>query len=100
MRILKNWKRQAITAMIIVLSMLIVGCGIVSVNEDKDRKLVVAEVNGEKILKAAVLDELELYTALYGNLDEDQAAEIKAQILDQLVNKLIITKRQRMQALY
>jgi len=93
MRILKNWKRQAITAMIIVLSMLIVGCGIVSVNEDKDRKLVVAEVNGEKILKAAVLDELELYTALYGNLDEDQAAEIKAQILDQLVNKLIINQK-------
>jgi len=53
----------------------------------------VAEVNGEKILKAAVLDELELYTALYGNLDEDQAAEIKAQILDQLVNKLIINQK-------
>lgn len=89
---LKNWKKRVTTAIIIILAMVVAGCGMIGVNDEKDRKQVVAQVNGKEILKGEVIDEFDLYSAVYG-VQEDQEKEIKLQILDQLVNRAIIIQK-------
>ena len=49
--ILKNWKRMIFSALTIVLAVAVSGCNMVQVNEEKDRKIVVAKVNGTEIQK-------------------------------------------------
>ncbi|HZK33903.1 MAG TPA: peptidylprolyl isomerase [Bacillota bacterium] len=92
MKMLKNWKKRVTTAIIIILAMVVAGCGMIGVNDEKDRKQVVAQVNGKEILKGEVIDEFDLYSAVYG-VQEDQEKEIKLQILDQLVNRAIIIQK-------
>ena len=92
MRTLYNIMKRLISVLLIGSTLVLAGCGIITLNEEKDRNLVVAEVNGEKILKAAVLDEYKLYTAMYGE-DRDYAKEIKKQILEQLVNRAVIMQK-------
>lgn len=89
---LNNILKRLISVFIIGASLLMTGCGLISLNEEKDRKLIVAEVNGEKILKAAVLDEYELYTAIYGE-DKERAKDIKKQILAQIVSRTVIMQK-------
>ncbi len=92
MRTLYKIMKRLISVILIGSSLVLTGCGIITLNEEKDRKLVVAEVNGEKILKAAVLDEYKLYTAMYGE-NKEKAKEIKKQILEQLVNRAVIMQK-------
>ena len=49
---------------------IIAGCGIVQVNPEKDRAQVVAEVDGEEILKGEVLDRLDREKEAYNLTDE------------------------------
>ena len=49
---------------------IIAGCGIVQVNPEKDRAQVVAEVDGEEILKGEVLDRLDREKEVYNLTDE------------------------------
>ena len=77
------------------------GCGLVQVNPEKDRTQVVAEVNGEKILKGEILDRLEQNKSLYYLTDEimenpdykDYVLNVKKQILDEvIIEKLLFQK--------
>ena len=79
----------------------VAGCGIVQVNPEKDRAQVVAEVNGEKILKGEVLDRLDRDKALYNLTDEDinnknnkeMVLEIKKGILDQIATEMLLLQK-------
>ena len=53
---MKNRRGLLAAVIFIVLAMVISGCNLVQVNEEKDRKTVVAKVNGVEILKGEVLD--------------------------------------------
>jgi len=75
-----------------MLAVLTTGCGMVQVNDDKDRKVVVAEVNGEEILKGELLDQYEQY-ANYYNVSEEDAKQVKADILDDLIRQQVIVQK-------
>ena len=80
---------------------IIAGCGIVQVNPEKDRAQVVAEVDGEEILKGEVLDRLDREKEAYNLTDEaikdknnkEQILEIKKTILDQLATEKLLNQK-------
>lgn len=87
-----------------IVAMASAGCGLVKVNPEKDRAQVVAEVNGEKVLKGEVLDRLEEEKAIYYLTDEmmedpeyeDYVTSVKQQILDSIVTeKLLLQKAEQ-----
>jgi foldase protein PrsA len=98
---MKHIKWAGILLAIALILGIIPGCGIVQVNPEKDRKLVVAEVNGEKILKGEVLDRLDKEKAYYNLTDEDikdtnnkeQILEIKKDILDQIATEKLLNQK-------
>jgi foldase protein PrsA len=49
-----------------------VGCGLVQVDPEKDRQRVVAEVDGEKILKGEVLDLYDQQKVFWGITEEQE----------------------------
>ncbi len=73
----------------------------IQVNPEKDRAQVVAEVNGEKILKGEVLDRLDREKAFYNLTEEaikdknnkEQVLEIKKSILDQIVTEKLLSQK-------
>ncbi|NLI60635.1 MAG: hypothetical protein GX375_04290, partial [Clostridiales bacterium] len=77
------------------------GCGIVQVNPEKDRAQVVAEVNGEEILKGEILDRLDRDKAFYNLTEEainnknnkEQVQEIKELILDQIATEKLLNQK-------
>ena len=85
---------------------IIAGCGIVQVNPEKDRAQVVAEVDGEEILKGEVLDRLDREKEAYNLTDEaikdknnkEQILEIKKTILDQLATEKLLNQKAVAQA--
>ena len=94
---------RKISILLIIASVLgiMAGCGIVQVNPEKDRALVVAEVNGDKILKGEVLDRLDKEKAYYNLTDEaikdknnkEQVLEIKKTILDQIATEKLLSQK-------
>ena len=87
--------------MIAFLVGIVAGCGIVQVNPEKDRAQVVAQVDGEEILKGEVLDRLDREKEAY-NLTEaaikdknnqEQILEIKKSILDQLATQKLLDQK-------
>lgn len=83
-----------------ILSVTLTGCS-AGKNAEKDRNTVVAEVNGESILKGEVLDEYDAQKSYYGITEENEgtdeykeiAASLKSSILENLIsNKLTMQK--------
>ena len=92
---MKNWRKVLFSTLAVVLAVLVSGCNMVRVNEKKDRNIVVASVNGEKIRKGKLLDQYQQYAASYGVSDEDkdQVKSIKANILDGLINQELVRQK-------
>lgn len=89
---MNNRKIIVSLAFILMLAVLVTGCGMVQVNDEKDRKVVVAEVNGEEILKGELLDQYEQY-ANYYNVSEDNEKQVKSDILDDLIRQQVIVQK-------
>lgn len=98
---MKQLKITSLLLATVLLLGLVAGCGIVQVNPEKDRAQVVAEVNGEKILKGEVLDRLDREKAYYNLTDEaindknnkEQVLEIKKAILDQIATEKLLLQK-------
>ncbi|NLN41795.1 MAG: hypothetical protein GX160_07425 [Clostridiales bacterium] len=98
---MRHVKNISLILAITMLLGVVAGCGIVQVNPEKDRAQVVAEVNGEKILKGEVLDRLDKEKALYNLTDEDinnknkkeTVLEVKKAILDQIVTEKLLLQK-------
>ena len=81
--------RKGIKFLILILVLAAIMSGCVQVNEEKDRSLVIAEVNGEQIKKGEILDQ---YHRGYGE-PEEYDEEIMLNILNSLIeNKLVKQK--------
>lgn len=94
-------KKHWLALTVIILMIWAVGCNLVQVDPEKDRQRVVAEVDGEKILKGEVLDIYNQQKAFWG-ISEDQEKDseykdfikqMKESILDQLIAQEIQNKR-------
>ena len=92
-------KKVITAAVCAVLCMTLVSCSMVSVNEEKDRAQVAAEVNGTQITKGEVLDQVDMTIVGYGMTSReafveqygaDQFASLKESALDQLVENEIL----------
>ena len=92
---MKNWRKVLFSTLAVLLAVAVSGCSMVRVNEKKDRNIVVASVNGEKIRKGKLLDQYQQYAASYGVSDEDkdQVKSIKANILDGLINQELVRQK-------
>ncbi|MFY9176600.1 MAG: SurA N-terminal domain-containing protein [Caldicoprobacterales bacterium] len=98
---MRQVKSISILLAIILLLGIVAGCGLVQVNPEKDRAQVVAEVNGEKILKGEVLDRLDRDKAYYNLTDEDinnkdnkeMVLEVKKTILDQIATEKLLLQK-------
>lgn len=86
---MKNRKNVVFTTLLLVLAVLLSSCGLVQVNEDKDRKIIVAKVNGEDILKGDLID---LYKMYYGQADEYDK-DIMTGILDSLIEEELVKQK-------
>lgn len=86
---MKNRKNVVFTTLLLVLAVLLSSCGLVQVNEDKDRKIIVAKVNGEDILKGDLID---LYKMYYGQTDEYDK-DIMTGILDSLIEEELVKQK-------
>lgn len=94
-------KRWALVLAMIMIFVLTAGCQMVEINEEKDRKRVIAVVNGEKILKADYIDiymvELQNNGITSENIDNPEAAEyiiqIQNAILDQLISEVLLNQK-------
>jgi foldase protein PrsA len=93
----KHW----LVLTVILLMIWAVGCNLVQVDPEKDRQRVVAEVDGEKILKGEVLDLYDQQKIFWGISEEqekdpeykDFIKQMKESILDQLVTQEIQNKK-------
>jgi len=77
------------SAFIIALAILVSGCGMIQVNEEKDRKQINATVNGQEIKKGEVLDQ---YISFYGETDEYDK-EILKDILDSMIEEKLLKQK-------
>lgn len=90
---MNRMKKIMVTAVCAVLCVALASCSMVSVNEDKDRAQVVAEVNGTQITKGEVMDQVDMNLAVYGMTREqfaeqygaEQFTAMKEDMLDQFV---------------
>lgn len=82
-------QRMVLIALIGIMAVLMAGCNLVRVNEEKDRQIVVAKVNGKEILKGAVLDQ---YRANYG-VPEEYDEQILTGILDALIEEELVKQK-------
>jgi foldase protein PrsA len=64
----------------------------VRVNEEKDRKIVVAKVNGKDILKGELLDQYKQYTSYYG-VSEGNEKQTKSDLLDDLIRQELVKQK-------
>lgn len=93
----KGWLLVAIILMIGAVS----GCNVVKVNPEKDREQVLAEVNGDTILKGEVLDRYEMEKAYYyisNEMEEDPEQEeyileVKKMVLDSIITEKILLQK-------
>ena len=87
---MKNRRGLLAAVIFIVLAMVISGCNLVQVNEEKDRKTVVAKVNGVEILKGEVLDR---YHSYYGGEVEEYNKEVMLSIVNSLVEEELVRQK-------
>ena len=95
---MNRMKKIMVTAVCAVLCVALASCSMVSVNEDKDRAQVVAEVNGTQITKGEVLDQVDMNLAVYGMTREqfaeqygsDQFTAMKEDMLNQFVKSELL----------
>ncbi len=92
-------KKMIITAVCIALcAVLATSCTMVSVNQDKDRAQVVAEVNGTAITKGEVLDQVDMMLQMYGMTRDafvqqygaDEFTTMKENMLDSVVQSELL----------
>lgn len=96
--IMDRIKRWGLIICIISLVVSAVGCDMVKVDPEKDRKRVVAKVDDTEILKGDFLDIYNQYKGMYGITDETEkdpeyeetVKQLKDMILDQLVTEKLI----------
>ncbi len=86
---MKNRKSVVFTTLLLVMAVLLSSCGLVQVNEEKDRKIVVAKVNGEDILKGDLLD---LYRMYYGQTEEYDK-DVMTSILDNVIEEELVKQK-------
>ena len=87
-----------VTVCIVLCAVFAVSCTMVSVNQDKDRAQVVAEVNGSPITKGEVMDQVDMMLQMYGmNRDTfvqqygaDEFTKMKEDMLDSLVQSELL----------
>ena len=79
-------KRIILFFMVLVLVMAFVGCNMLSVNEERDGKQVVATVNGDKIYKSVVLNNAKTYLGQYGYTED---LEDYGYYMDQIMQQLL-----------
>ncbi|MGI6188567.1 MAG: hypothetical protein GX041_07020 [Clostridiales bacterium] len=92
-----------ITLLIVMIMSLawIAGCGLVKVDPEKDRRRVVAEVDGDKILKGEFLDlynQQKVYWGITEDIEKseqykDFIEEMKKDILEQLVERQLVKNK-------
>jgi foldase protein PrsA len=94
-------KRFGLLFMAIIIALSTAACGAVNVNPEKDKKRVVAEVNGDKILKEEFLELYNIQKSMLGITDEaesdasqkDNIKQVKSMVLDQVIlNKIMYDK--------
>ncbi|NMA94434.1 MAG: hypothetical protein GX974_00160 [Clostridiales bacterium] len=98
---MKRAKRWGIIICIISLIATVIGCDIVKVDEEKDRKRVVAKVDGTEVLKGEFLDVYNQSKMMYGITDEtekdpelkDTVKQLKKMVLDHLIVETIIQNK-------
>lgn len=89
-----NFKRFLLSVTALILTVAVAGCGLVRVNEEKNNKIVIAEVNGEKILKGAFLKEWERARLRYGgNIPKEDEDKVKENILEGLIQQELILQK-------
>ena len=69
------------------------GCNMVIHNDELDSTTVIAEVNGEKVLKGDLMADYESYKSFYGLTDENEndpdKADSKNSLIDTLIDKRV-----------
>ena len=91
-------KIVVVTVCIVLCAVFAVSCTMVSVNQDKDRAQVAAEVNGSPITKGEVMDQVDMMLQMYGmNRDTfvqqygaDEFTKMKEDMLDSLVQSELL----------
>lgn len=94
---MKYMRKLCVLMALALLITAVAGCGLVKVDPEKDRQQVIAEVNGEQILKGELLD---IY-AQYGITEEqekdaslkDQIKNLKLSILEQLIIQELLEQK-------
>lgn len=86
---LKNRKSVVFLTLLLVMAVLLSSCGLVQVNEEKDRKITVAKVNGEDILKGNLID---LYNMYYGQTEEYDK-DVMTSMLDNLIEEELVKQK-------
>lgn len=81
--------RKGIRFLVLVVGLAVVLSGCVQVNEDKDRNIVIAEVNGQEIKKGEVIDQYHLSQGETEEYDE----EIMLDILDSLIENELVRQK-------
>ncbi len=90
-------KKHMQTAAVLMLTVAVAGCGLVQVNEEKDRRVIVAEVNGEKVEKGVFLDEYTLTLASNPyEVSPEEAKELRAEVLDRVIRQEVILQNARL----
>ena len=77
---------------IVIVSIISSGCndnGLTMSDEKKDRQKVVAEVNGEKILKGELLDSYEQDKLFYGVTEEDEKKPENKDVIKNFKNDIL-----------
>lgn len=95
---MNRMKKIMAAAVCAVLCVALASCSMVSVNEDKDRAQVVAEVNGTEITKGEVLDQVDMNLTVYGMTREqfveqygaEQFTAMKEDMLTQFVKNELL----------
>lgn len=81
-------------AAMLLLSVSVAGCGMVRVNEERDRKLTVAVVNGEKIQKEEFIEKYELSRLSYPyQMTGEEEKEFKLQVLDSIIREHVVLQK-------
>lgn len=92
-----RFKKHMQTAAVLMLTVAVAGCGLVQVNEEKDRRVIVAEVNGEKVKKGVFLDEYTLTLASYPNeVSPEQEKELRTEVLDRVIRQEVILQNAKL----
>ncbi len=92
-------RKSILISLVILLALSFTACNLVKVDPEVDKKLVVAKVNGEEILKEEYLDQLEAskqnIKSQYGieELDDDMLESIREDVIDGMITKILLLQK-------